>query len=117
MDDRVIWGALILALAGVVLFSERTKNRELLKLHRLLFKKKNYDAYCSELETVSCMLLFSRAARAYMRLNGAVTLGRSREEIEELFRQSEHMKMSKKEKNAFEQKKQEYGHEDQGSYI
>lgn len=117
MNEYALWVLLLLALAGVAIFSERTKNRELLKLHRLLFRAEDYDALCRELETVSCIVLFSKAARAYMRLNGAVTLKRPQSEVEELLRQTEQMKMSKKERAAFEQKKQEYESRDQGGHI
>lgn len=113
MDERVIWLLLAAALIGVVIFSERTKNRELFRLYGLLYQERNYEKFCRELETVSCIVLFSKAARAYMHLNGAMELGRPKSEIEELFRQIENMKLSKKEREAFVQRKQEHERKDQ----
>lgn len=117
MNERTVWLLLAASLIGVVLFSERTKNRELRRLYRLLFKEKDYEAFRRELGTVSCAVLFSQAARTYMLLNGALEMGRPGSEIEALFRQSESMRMSKKEREAFAQKKQEYERKYPGGHL
>lgn len=117
MSDYAVWILLAAGMAGVFLFSERTKNQELLKLHRLLFREKDFEAFHRELKTVSCLVLFSKVARAYMLLNGAMLLERPRAEVEEVLQKLESMKMSKKESEACEQKRLEYEEKYKGSHF
>jgi len=108
MSDTIICILLLAAVFVILRISERTKNHELKKLYRLLYQRKDFEAFHRELDGLGCTMLFSRGVRAYMLLNGAMTAMRPREEIEELINQIDKLKMSKREKEVYEEKKREY---------